>query len=125
MATEKAKIVTVAQILEPFRLPAVADARAGNLELLISYVQLGGAIRDDVREVIVDILKGELKRAKHRPSKAQTLFRAKRMFWRLTELQAQGARTESAVAQVAEEFGVSGKTVYRALKQFRHKQPPC
>jgi hypothetical protein len=97
-------------------------ARAGDPQLLIDCINLGFPTdTEELRPLFKLALKGELKRPNNRPAKFETHWRSREMGRRVQELHEQGMTIESAVAQVAEEFGVSGQTVRRGLKQSRSR----
>jgi hypothetical protein len=118
-AAESASTSAFFAIDSVLRAVAVGRARAGDPQLAIDYVEGGFPITEELRPLLVQALKGELKRPNNRPAKLETSWRNTQMGSRVHEMHKQGIKIESAVAQVAEEYGVSGQTVRRALRQYR------
>src|SRR5262249_41213856 len=53
----------------------------GDWEPLISYIEDGGDINNEIRNFILDVLRGEVKRPKRRPRRAATLFHHAKIAW--------------------------------------------
>jgi len=82
---------------------------------LVEYLADGEPITEELRYLLAEMLSGKIKRAKGRPKSIKPFLRAGQMIADVQRLEHQGWLTEAAVKQVALEYKVSDRTVYRAL----------
>jgi hypothetical protein len=100
---------------------AAGEARAGDWESLAQHIESGGLITDDLRALLTQILRGELRRPKGRPQSKETAEEHLNMAIAVAQLQTEGVPTESAVAEIAQKFRADPRTVYRAMKKHNEK----
>ena len=103
----------------PVAATAADCAREGDFEFLILQLRIAEA-SPEVMALAADIIEGKLKRAKGKPKNSERTF-AQRLdaALRVRKLERQGwGKRTAAVAQVAEEFGMSKTAVQAALAAF-------
>jgi hypothetical protein len=94
----------------------VPFALDGDWEPLISYIEKGGDInRDDIRNFILDVLRGK-KRPKRRPRLAATFLHHMKIASYVRECRADELGPEASIQKAMEEFNIDRRTVQRALK---------
>jgi hypothetical protein len=96
----------------------VDAARAGNFEPLIDYLKWPWSLSQDMRDVVIQILQGKLKRAKNAPSQDVAETRLL-MAYEVAELRRSGTLTEPAVAAVCQRYGMSARSVYAAMRAYQ------
>jgi hypothetical protein len=96
----------------------VAFALDGDWEPLISYIEKGGDINNEVRTFILDVLKEKVRRPKHRPRRAATLLHHAKIAWLVRKWRADGLGDEASIEKAMEAFNIDRRTVQRALKDF-------
>ena len=94
----------------------VRFALDGDWKPLISYIEKGGDINGDIRNFILDVLKGKVRRPNNRPRRAATLLRHAKIAWHVRKWRAGGLRPEAAIEKAIQTFDVDRRTVQRALK---------
>jgi hypothetical protein len=106
-------------LTEAFARRAIHYARKGDWDPLIKYLENPNLkITGEVRKLLTLIVKGELKRPKHRVATAQKAQRYIAMVERFSQLKEKGASTKIAVMDVAKEFNVSAQTVFNARREY-------
>ncbi len=100
---------------------AIDYARKGDFAPLIEYLESPNlVITSEVRTVLVQIIKGDLKPPPNRiGGKAEKVQRDIAITRRFTELQEQGSSVKSILIALAQEFGVSQETVRDARKAYQ------
>ncbi|MCC2651647.1 MAG: hypothetical protein K0Q60_1810 [Microvirga sp.] len=83
---------------------------------LIEYLAEGQPITDEIRLLIIEMLSGKIKRAAGGSRSIKPYIIAGRMVADVEQLERQGWPTEAAVKEVATNYKVSDRTVYRALE---------
>src|SRR5665811_2214897 len=97
----------------------VDAARAGNFEPLIDYLKWPWSLSQDMRDVVIQILQGKLKRAKNAPSQDVAETRLL-MAYEVAELRRSGKSTKAAVGRVCDKYGgVSARSVYAAMRAYQ------
>ena len=92
----------------------------GNWDDLAAYIAEDATpITREIRDLLVDIIKGDLKRPKRRPDKS--LVRDSKLMHAVLELELHGWKRTAAIRKVHEESGESESTIKRAL---RDEKPP-
>src|SRR5262245_30382850 len=73
--------------------------RYGDWDLLASYLTDGGIITPPIRQYLVGILRGEVKRPNNRPAKAKTVLWQRLIADFVLKREAGGMHTEAAIAE--------------------------
>jgi hypothetical protein len=115
---EAAQVLEVSFELEDDAL--VPFALGGDWKPLISYIEKGGDINGDIRNFILDVLKGKVRRPNNRPRRAATLLHHAKIAWHVRKWRADGLRPEAAIEKAIQTFDVDRRTVQRALKDCAH-----
>ena len=103
----------------------LAARQYSDFDALIFLLNEGGPITREVRTLLVDILTGELKRRpRGRHKDKGTYIRSWQMTLHVEELQKQEEwkKKDAAIEQVAKEFGVTTRTVERAIKRVTEER---
>ena len=82
----------------------------------MEYLAEGQPITDEMRLLIIEMLSGKIKRAAGGSKSIKPYIIAAQMVVEVEQLERQGWPTEAAVKQVATNYKVSDRTVYRALE---------
>ena len=101
---------------------AFRAAHEGDLGPLADLLHSGAELTPDLRNLVVKILRGELRRPNHRQKRLKTLLHQRDIARRVHELERDGWKSTAAVRQVEEEFNCSDKTVRNALREDREEQ---
>src|SRR5262249_23072697 len=104
-------------------LPLVMQwAERGDFRPLATYIDVGGVITDEVRNVVVEILRGERARPSNRiPSHFaywRSCLRAESVFAQ----ERHGEKRECAIDKAADRCGVDRRTIQRDLKKWGAKR---
>jgi len=94
----------------------VPFALDGDWEPLISYIEQGGDINHEIRNFILDVLRGKVRRPNHRPRRAATLLHHAKIAWHVSKWRADGLGPEASIQKAIDVFGIDRTTVQRALK---------
>jgi len=94
-------------------------ADEGDAGPLADLLESGAELTPDLRNLLVKILRGELRRPNHRQSSTGTFLRHLGIVQRVHELERDGWKSTAAVRHVQEEFNCSDKTVRNALREER------
>lgn len=92
----------------------------GDWEPLIKHIATGGEITPAMRKFLVGVLKGELKRPRHRPPKQSTKERRNWIVCTVLQHEREGLSTEEAIQKAMALYAVDRRSVQRALKLCRH-----
>ena len=104
------------------------EALKRDFEYLADLVRHADKLRPDVRghlaNIILGLLKGEIKRPKHRPTKGATLDERRKIARRVIEVEEKAERKKVAqsVAEVAAEYGCSVTKVWRSLRDYKENE---
>jgi hypothetical protein len=97
---------------------AMSFAKFGDWEPLATYIELGGAISDDIRRFLLGVLRGEKTKPNNRaPSAIAEIKSAFRADFVIQE-QRHGRQRERAINEAADTFGVDRRTIQRDLKAW-------
>ena len=92
----------------------------GNLDYLTAYLaQDGTPFTREIRDLLVEIVRGDFKRPRRRPDKS--MVRDAELKDAVLRLELQGWKKTAAIAEIRERKGESESTVKRAL---RDEKPP-
>jgi hypothetical protein len=91
-----------------------ARAKAGDWRPLIEYLEDRGEVTGALIDLLIAILRGNVKRCRGRKQDDRQLSMCVDVIY----LNREGVPIKAAVSRVAEEYGVSDRTVYSALKKY-------
>jgi len=91
----------------------------GDLSALANKLRSSSEISPEVRNLLADILEGNLKRPRHRPRGLTTDERHAKIAKRVLQI---GGKRGAAIRQAASDFRVSDSTVKIALRKHRLKE---
>jgi hypothetical protein len=104
-----------------FAAYVAAEARAGDFNLLIGYIECGRLpLTPELRAVLVDILLGKVRRSRKRPKDVKAANRQGPLAAAVNRLVNRGEKVEAAVKAVADANRVSVRTVYAARAAYPH-----
>jgi hypothetical protein len=92
-----------------------ARAKAGDWRPLIEYLEDRGEVTGDLVDLLIAILRGNVKRRRGRKQDDRQLS----MCVDVIHLSREGVPIKAAVSRVAESYGVSDRTIYSALEKHR------
>jgi hypothetical protein len=92
------------------------QARQGNWRWLILHLEHRGEVTEPLYDLLLAILRGQVRRRRGREKDLATHYRNVRMFIEVWDLRQAGLATEPAVAEVAAKYRVSQRAVYNAMK---------
>lgn len=99
---------------------SMADAEEGDLARLAGRVEHGAVLSDQERAFIAKHLRGEVKKARHRPIKRATRWRQESMAMMVYVLRhLRGGKQDAAVLEAENHFDVGRTTVMEALAEKR------
>lgn len=100
-------------------LASIKEAKDGNLVPLAERIRAGAELRDDERAFAADALEGKISRPKHRPPRATTVAKRRRIaeFVHIYKHYFD-CKQDAAVRQAEIAFNVSTRQVYRALNEL-------
>jgi hypothetical protein len=91
----------------------------GDWETLAQYIERGSEITSAMRKFIAGVLRGQIKRPRGRPRKAEIDERAEAIAWFVHEARQkakqEGARAPKIIEAAAKHFKVTTRTVQRAI----------
>lgn len=93
----------------------LAPALEGDWEVLAQHLERGGRISQPQREFLIAVLRGEVKRPKHRPRKEATAEGGEDIAYFVLDAKRNGTRAGKATEAAAKHFGVTTRTVQRAV----------
>ena len=100
----------------------VAAARAGDFDpligVLVDCIHCAGSLTPDMARVLIQILRGELRRPKSRPPDNSVAVRRLFISFEVEYLGRHGWQIDAAVKAAADRFAVSTRTVYEERKKF-------
>jgi len=100
------------------RVIALIDrsARAGDWRRLVLYLEDRGEVTEPLYDLLLAILRGQVKRRKGRLRDFAARTHHFRLSFEVWDLKREGLATEPAVAEVAAKYRVSQRAVYNAMK---------
>jgi hypothetical protein len=111
--TTRERIYKYAGEYETFRA-----AHEGDFGPLIEFLSSGAEITSECRQLIIKVLRGDIQRPPHRQARITTALRARAIAAYVREREAK-VKQMAAIAEAAEEFDCSERTVKNALKLER------
>lgn len=103
---------------------AVGEARDGRPQLLEWMLEQEPAatehlhLTDEFRQFVLDLMCGRIKRPRGRLPELNLQGKQAKLYYRVRQLERAGDPHKAAVSKTAEEFGVSTRTVYEAMRVF-------
>jgi hypothetical protein len=94
-------------------------ALRGDWDALAQHLERGGRITQRQREFLIAVLRGEVKRPKHRPGRGATVEKGEAIAYFVEDAKRNGTRAGKAVEAAAKHFAVTTRTVQRAVAQNR------
>jgi hypothetical protein len=94
----------------------------GDFTALANKLRSGAEISQEVRNLLADILEGNLKRPKHRPRGLATDERHFKIAKRVREMENEGWKQDAAISQATGEFQVKVSTVKTSLRKLLQKE---
>lgn len=111
MNRERKRIHDYAREYETFRA-----AHEGDFAPLIQLLSSGAEITAECRELIIQVLRGDITRPHHRQARITTAIRRREIAAYVRRREANGIKQTSAVAEAKDKFGCCERTIKNALK---------
>jgi hypothetical protein len=108
---ERKRIHDYAREYETFRA-----AHEGDFAPLIQLLSSGAEITAECRELIIQVLRGDITRPHHRQARITTAIRRREIAAYVRRREANGIKQTSAVAEAKDKFGCCERTIKNALK---------
>ena len=111
MNRERKRIHDNAREYETFRA-----AHEGDFAPLIQLLSSGAEITAECRELIIQVLRGDITRPHHRQARITTAIRRREITAYVRRREANGIKQTSAVAEAKDKFGCCERTIKNTLK---------